>query len=113
MLDLSFKLTNLGKSKITSGDAFKVIVINNRNKKGLTFIFNDDCLDGSDEMEMLLSRFRDAAFYENCKNYKGYTEFDGEKDHKLMNTCKKAFKDIKRVFNEEERKELKKLWFEY
>lgn len=122
MLDLKFKINDLGKSAKTSGDSFKVIVINKRNNKRLTFIFHDNYLNESTGREMLMSRFSDAYAYESTLNINDFYETYYGKISSFEETlnigraykeCKKALKDFKRVFNEEELNELNKEWENY
>lgn len=93
--------TNLGKSTMTSGDAFRV-TLSYKGRK-CSFIFNDNYLNKCEKVDFIYCLLRDADAYNCTKSFEdfafefGYNE-DSMKAYKIYKECKKQAERTKRLF---------------
>lgn len=118
--DVKVTKKEIGKSEMTSGNAYRVTITYNGKKAG--FIFNDNYLNQSGKEDLLVCLYNDAlayAYHQNfgdfCWEY-GYEEtIDQLKAaRKAYNECKKQDQRLTRLFSEDEidaMPELLEKWF--
>lgn len=107
----------LGKSQLTSGNAYKITLRYN-NKNNITFIFNDNIKNDSCIYDYIYSIILDARSYEFTYNFVDFcNEFgfdsDSIKSLKCYNVCKKMYNKLNKIgLNLEEiEKELNELGY--
>ena len=107
--------TYIGKSDLTSGNAYRVTLTRNGVKVG--FIFNDNIYNESDKNDFIYSLLSDSQAYENARdltdfmNEFGYT--DAQKAKQAYNACKKQSDRLHKLFNDSEIETLKKIFENY
>lgn len=107
--------TYIGKSEMTSGNAYRVTMTRNGVKVG--FIFNDNIYNESDKDDFIYSLLCDSQAYEFCYNLAdfmneyGYT--DARQAKKIYNACKKQFDRLHKLFNTTEIETLEKIFENY
>lgn len=107
--------TYIGKSEMTSGNAYRVTMTRNGVKIG--FIFNDNIYNESDKDDFIYSLLQDSQAYEYCYNFDnfmnefGYT--DARQAQKAYNACKKQSERLRKLFNTTEIEMLKKIFENY
>ena len=102
---IKVKKTLIGKSQMTSGNAYRVTLTYNGKK--CSMVFNDNYRNGSDIKDFIYSLLLDAAGYDNVESFMrefGYKEYSQGK--KIYNACKRQYEKLTRLFNEEEINEL-------
>lgn len=102
-------MEDLGKSKETSGNTYKITI--KYNKKQFTFTFHDNYYNNSDLNDFIQCLKLDAIAYETTRDlndfissYYGDIESleDYKQKEKAYNACKKAHNALKCLFNDEE-----------
>lgn len=107
--------TYIGKSDLTSGNAYRVTLTRNGVKIG--FIFNDNIYNESDKDDFIYSLLQDSQAYEyacdfaDFMNEFGYT--DAKQARKAYNACKKQGERLHKLFNTTEIKTLEKIFENY
>lgn len=107
--------TYIGKSDLTSGNAYRVTLTRNGIKVG--FIFNDNIYNESDKNDFIYSLLSDSQAYESTRdltdfmNEFGYT--DDKQAKQAYNACKKQFDRLHKLFNDAEIKTLEKIFENY
>lgn len=107
--------TYIGKSEMTSGNAYRVTMTRNGAKIG--FIFNDNIYNESDKDDFIYSLLRDSQAYEYACDFAyfmnefGYT--DAKKAQQAYNACKKQSERLHKLFNTIEIKTLEKIFENY
>lgn len=107
--------TYIGKSDLTSGNAYRVTLT--RNGKRIGFIFNDNIYNESDKNDFIYSLLNDSQAYEYCYNFAdfmneyGYT--DDKQAKKIYNACKKQSERLHKLFNSTEIEMLEKIFENY
>lgn len=100
----------LGKSTITSGDAYRITL--SHNGKRCSFIFNDNFRNESNKIDFINALECDSNAYESTKNlnsfmvefsysYKNYTEAK-----KAFDECKKQYERFNKLFTPSEQEQL-------
>ena len=107
--------TYIGKSDMTSGNAYRVTLTRNGIKVG--FIFNDNIYNESDKNDFIFSLLRDSQAYEFCYNL---TDFMNEYDYTdykqaktIFDACKKQSERLHKLFNDAEIGTLEKIFENY
>lgn len=95
----------IGKSEMTSGNAYRVTMA--YNGKRVWFVFNDNYLNESDKKDFIECLISDAFSYEYCKSLNEFiTEFGYEEQVeqgiKAYNGCKKQNDRLKKLFSSRE-----------
>lgn len=107
--------TYIGKSDLTSGNAYRVTLTRNGVKIG--FIFNDNIYNESDKNDFIYLLLRDSQAYEYTCNFAdfmneyGYT--DAQKAKQVYNACKKQSERLRKLFNSTEIETLEKIFGNY
>lgn len=107
--------TYIGKSDLTSGNAYRVTLTRNGVKVG--FVFNDNIYNESDKNDFVYSLLRDSQAYESTRDLTdfmldfGYDNIPQAKQ--VYNACKKQFDRLHKLFNNAEIKMLKKIFENY
>lgn len=107
--------TYIGKSDMTSGNAYRVTLTRNGVKVG--FIFNDNIYNESDKNDLIYSLLRDSQAYEFCYNLAdfmneyGYT--DAKQAKQAYDACKKQSERLHKLFNDAEIETLEKIFENY
>lgn len=107
--------TYIGKSDLTSGNAYRVTLT--RNGKGIGFIFNDNIYNESDENDFIYSLLSDSQAYESTRDLAdfmlafGYDNIPQAKQ--AYNACKKQSDRLHKLFNSTEIKTLEKIFENY
>lgn len=101
--------TYIGKSDLTSGNAYRVTL--SYNGKTTWFVFNDNCLNESDKKEFLGCLIMDSCSYDCCRNLDDFiNEFGYEKQVsngiKAFNGCKKQHERLNKLFSSSEQSQL-------
>jgi hypothetical protein len=102
----------MGKSKVTSGNEYSVVLKYNGNS--ITMLYHDNYLNKSGKDEFLYALLMDAMTYENCLNLAdfmdeldyGFGQTEKERAQKAFKACERQYKKLHRLFTEEEIKEL-------
>lgn len=99
------KKTLIGKSSITSGNAYRVTL--SYNGKKCSFIFNDNYLNESNINDFVYSLLSDSGFYESCINFDDFCCLLGYDNDSIIalniyKSCKKQAEKVKRLFTIEE-----------
>lgn len=101
------KKTLIGKSKMCSGNAYRITLTHNGKK--CSFIFNDNYLNESEKADFLNALECDAYAFKNAENFYdfcleyGYSKHD-EKAIKAYKECEKQYNRFNRLFNKNEQK---------
>lgn len=99
------KKTLLGKSCMTSGNAYR-ITLTHKGKK-CQFIFNDNCYNKSRKSDFLYCLVLDSQAYEYSRDMNdfiksfGYLE-DEKLGKKAYDSCMRQYTRLHRLFNESE-----------
>ena len=107
--------TYIGKSDLTSGNAYRITLT--RNRKGIGFIFNDNIYNESDKNDFIWSLLSDSQAYENTRDLAdfmlafGYDNIPQAK--KIYNACKKQSERLHKLFNDAEIETLEKIFENY
>ena len=107
--------TYIGKSTLTSGNAYRVTLTRNGVKVG--FIFNDNIYNESDKNDFIYSLLSDSQAYESTRdltdfmNEFGYT--DDKQAKQVYNACKKQSERLHKLFNDAEIETLEKIFENY
>lgn len=107
--------TYIGKSDMTSGNAYRVTLTRNGVKVG--FIFNDNIYNESDKNDFVYSLLSDSQAYEYCYNFAnfmnefGYT--DARQAEQVYDACKKQSERLHKLFNSTEIEILEKIFENY
>lgn len=107
--------TYIGKSDLTSGNAYRVTLTRNGVKVG--FIFNANIYNESDKNDFIYSLLRDSQAYEFCYNLAdfmhefGYT--DAQKAKQAYDACKKQSERLHKLFTNKEIETLEKIFENY
>lgn len=107
--------TYIGKSDLTSGNAYRVTLT--RNGKGIGFIFNDNIYNESDKNDFIYSLLSDSQAYESTRdltdfmNEFGYT--DAKQAKQAYNACIKQSERLHKLFNDAEIETLEKIFENY
>lgn len=107
--------TYIGKSDLTSGNAYRVTLTRNGVKVG--FIFNDNIYNESDKNDFIYSLLSDSQAYENARDLTdfmlafGYT--DAKQAKQVYNACKKQSERLHKLFNTTEIETLEKIFENY
>lgn len=107
--------TYIGKSDLTSGNAYRVTLT--RNGKGIGFIFNDNIYNESDKNDFIYSLLSDSQAYESTRDLAdfmhefGYT--DDKQAEQVYNACKKQSERLHKLFNDTEIETLEKIFENY
>ena len=107
--------TYIGKSDLTSGNAYRVTLTRNGVKVG--FIFNDNIYNESDKNDFIYSLLRDSQAYESTRDLTdfmlafGYDNIPQAKQ--VYNACKKQSERLHKLFNDSEIKTLEKIFENY
>lgn len=107
--------TYIGKSEMTSGNAYRVTMT--RNGKSIGFIFNDNIYNESDKNDFIYSLLSDSQAYESTRdltdfmNEYGYT--DAKQARQAYNACKKQSDRLYKLFNTTEIETLEKIFENY
>lgn len=113
--EISTTKTYIGKSDLTSGNAYRVTLT--RNGKGIGFVFNDNIYNESDKNDFIFSLLRDSQAYENARDLTdfmldfGYDNTPQAK--KVYNACKKQSERLHKLFNNTEIEMLEKIFENY
>lgn len=112
---IKFTKTNIGKSQMTSGDAYR-ITLTYKGKK-CSFTFHDNYRNASTKEEIIESLLLDADAYNNARNFEDFCfEFgynsDSIKALKVYNACKKQADKLSRLFTNAEVEQLRNELFE-
>ncbi len=103
--------TYIGKSEMTSGNAYRITM--SKNGERIWFIFNDNYLNETDNKGLLECLYMDAIAYEyndNMVNFFlefGYEEDNIEEGKKAYYGCKKQFERLHKLFTHEEIEEMR------
>ena len=108
--NIKFTKTNIGRSQMTSGDAFRVTLT--YKGKRCSFIFNDNYLNNSTKEEVIDCLLLDAEAYSNSRDFADFAlEFGYNDDsmtaYKIYNAYKKQAEKVKRLFTAEEVQQLR------
>ena len=107
--------TYIGKSNLTSGNAYRITLTRNDIKIG--FIFNDNIYNESDKNDFIYSLLRDSQAYEYCYNLADFMNEYGYTDAKqaktIFDACKKQSERLHKLFNNTEIKMLEKIFENY
>ena len=117
--DVKVTKKEIGKSSMTSGNAYRVTITYNGKKAG--FVFNDNYHNNATKEDLLVCLYNDAmawayhqCFEDFCWEF-GYEDIHQYKEaRKAYNECKKQDQRLCRLFNEEEinaMPELLEKWF--
>ena len=99
----------LGKSEMTSGNAYRVTLTYNGNS--IWFIFNDNYLNKSNKRDFVYSLLTDAQAYKYAENvndfadefgYDFYDRADYSKVNKIYQACKKQYDRVCKLFTSTE-----------
>lgn len=107
--------TYIGKSEMTSGNAYRVTMTRNGVKIG--FIFNDNIYNESDKNDFIYSLLRDSQAFESTRDLTdfmhefGYT--DAQKAKQAYDACKKQSERLHKLFNDAEIETLEKIFENY
>ena len=107
--------TYIGKSDMTSGNAYRITLTKKSIKIG--FIFNDNIYNESDKNDFIYSLLSDSQAYEFCYNLAdfmneyGYT--DGKQAKTIFDACKKQSDRLHKLFNNTEIETLEKIFENY
>ncbi len=107
--------TNLGKSQMTSGDAYRITLTYKGHRCGFTF--HDNFKNSSTKEEIIESLLIDADAYNNARNFEdfcfefGYDVSDSEA-YKIYTACKKQADKVSRLFTNAEIEQLRSEIFE-
>ena len=107
--------TYIGKSDLTSGNAYRVTLTRNGVKVG--FVFNDNIYNESDKNDFIFSLLSDSQAYENARDLAdfmldfGYDNIPQAKQ--VYNACKKQSERLHKLFNDTEIETLKKIFENY
>ena len=107
--------TYIGKSGMTSGNAYRVTLT--RNGKRVGFIFNDNIYNESDKNDFVYSLLSDSQAYENARDLTnfmlafGYDNIPQAKQ--VYNACKKQSERLHKLFNDAEIETLEKIFENY
>ena len=99
---------DLGKSEKTSGNAYKISLYYKRCKvqRQISFVYHDNYKNESSKKDFLYALISDAEAYEMAENYGDFAYSYGYKlgpeSRKVYNGCKKQYKLLHWMFNEEE-----------
>lgn len=109
--DVKITKTYIGKSKMTSGNSYRITM--SKNGKKIWFIFNDNYLNATDNKGLLECLYMDATAYEYNKHivnfflefgYEGDTKEEGKKAYY---GCKKQYERLHKLFTNEEIEEMR------
>lgn len=107
--------TYIGKSNLTSGNAYRVTLTRNGVKVG--FIFNDNIYNESDKNDFIYSLLRDSQAYENARDLTDFMLDFGYDDttqaKKIYDACKKQSERLHKLFNDAEIETLEKIFENY
>lgn len=97
---------DLGKSKVTSGNAYRVTLVHGGER--CSFVFNDNFKNESDKKDFLYCLFLDAQCYDNARDVWDFAReyFGGYDDmksaRKAYDACRKQYARLHRLFNKAE-----------
>lgn len=98
------KREKIGKSDLTSGNAYKITLSYNGN--WCSFVFNDNFKNRSTKKDFLYCLYLDAMAYENVRDvFEFAREFgyaDWQKARKPYSACKAQSVRLHKLFNEQE-----------
>lgn len=106
---ITYKVEELGKSTLTSGNTYKITI--RHNKKQFTFNFHDNYYNNSNLNDFIQCLKMDSLAYETTKDlndfissYYGDIESleDYKQKEKTYNACKKTYNALNRLFNSKE-----------
>lgn len=107
--------TYIGKSNLTSGNAYRITLTRNGIK--ISFVFNDNIYNESDKNDFIFSLLRDSQAYEFCYNLADFMNEYGYTDDKqakqVYNACKKQSERLHKLFNNAEIETLDKIFENY
>ena len=107
--------TYIGKSDLTSGNAYRVTLT--RNGKSIGFIFNDNIYNESDKNDFIWSLLLDSQAYENARDLTDFMLafcYDDYKQAKtIFDACKKQSNRLHKLFNDTEIETLEKIFENY
>lgn len=107
--------TYIGKSDLTSGNAYRVTLT--RNGKSIGFIFNDNIYNESDKNDFIWSLLLDSQAYENARDLTDFMLAFGYDDYKqaktIFDACKKQSNRLHKLFNDTEIETLEKIFENY
>lgn len=107
--------TYIGKSDITSGNAYRITLTRNGVKIG--FVFNDNIYNESDKNDFIYSLLRDSQAYEYAGGLIEFMtayDYDNEQQAKhIYNECKKQYDRLHKLFNSTEIEMLEKIFENY
>lgn len=107
--------TYIGKSDLTSGNAYRVTLTRNGVKVG--FVFNDNIYNESDKNDFIYSLLRDSQAYENARDLTdfmldfGYDNIPQAKQ--VYTACKKQSERLHKLFNSTEIEILENIFENY
>ena len=110
--------TDLGKSAITSGNAYRIILTHNGKKA--SFIFNDNYRNASGKEDLIVCLYNDAmawAYHQCFEDFVweyGYELRQFKEAKKAFDECRKQDRRLSRLFSIEEINaipELLEKWF--
>lgn len=98
--------TVLGKSAMTSGDAYRITLSHNGEK--CSFIFNDNFLNKASKNDFINALECDAYAYASTQDLTAFVLEFGYKNYneakKAYDACKKQYDKFNRLFTKEEQK---------
>lgn len=108
---IDVKSERIGKSKLTSGDKFKITA--EYNNKIIDFNFNDNYYNSSKKADYLEAIILDSEAYEEAQSdflyfAKLYGYNDIEEAEKIYFGCEENHKKVNYLFNKKEIEKLKK-----
>ena len=107
--------TYIGKSALTSGNAYHITVT--QNGKKASFIFNDNIYNESDKNDFIYSLLSDSQAYENARDLTDFMLAFGYDDipqaKQVYDACKKQSERLHKLFNDAEIETLGKIFENY
>ena len=106
---IKYKRTYIGKSHITTGNAYKINLAYNHHY--CSFVFNDNFKNESKKKDFLYCLLLDAMAYDQARDvydfartfgYDMYTREEIAKVRKIYYACREQSKRLHRLFNEQE-----------
>ena len=107
---IKFTKTNIGRSTLTSGDAYRITLTHKGRR--CSFIFNDNYHNDSTKEDIINCLLMDADAYNNSRNFEDFAEefgysADSIKAYNIYKACKKQAEKVSRLFIDEEVNQLK------
>lgn len=105
--------SKIGKSKVTTGNAYRIKVINKVNDRVITFTYNDNYLNESSADNILYCLYLDYTAGISCEDLDDFMNEYGYKEEREANKIYKAVlkntEKVKYCFTEEQIEELSRL----